>query len=133
MAKDKQVKLGEQANSFYDPITQVKVLMGQVVTVTAEQVVSRKIREALRHGHLVVATEEDVDAFEKDGTVSNKDADKAMDWENFEVSEKTIKGLNKDKLVSLATYLETEYTAEDLEGFTKDELKEEILELSETE
>lgn len=127
MAKEKQVKLGEQANSFYDPITQVKVLMGQVVTLTSEQQVSRKIREALRHGHLVQATDEDV---EEAATGVKKEVVE-MDWDNFEVTDKTIKSLNKEKLVQLAMYLESTYPESELNEFTKDELKEEILELSE--
>ena len=127
MAKEKQVKLGEQANSFYDPITQVKVLMGQVVTLTSDQQVSRKIREALRHGHLVQATDEDV---EEAATGVKKEVVE-MDWDNFEVTDKTIKSLNKEKLVQLAMYLESTYPESELNEFTKDELKEEILELSE--
>ena len=127
MAKEKQVKLGEQANSFYDPITQVKVLMGQVVTLTGEQQVSRKIREALRHGHLVQATDEDMEEAE---TGVKKEVVE-MDWDNFEVSDKSIKPLNKEKLVQLAMYLESAYPESELNDFTKDELKEEILELSE--
>lgn len=127
MAKEKQVKLGEQANSFYDPITQVKVLMGQVVTLTGEQQVSRKIREALRHGHLVQATDEDME----EAKTGVKKEVVEMDWDNFEVSDKTIKPLNKEKLVQLAMYLESAYPESELNEFTKDELKEEILELSE--
>ena len=127
MAKEKQVKLGEQANSFYDPITQVKVLMGQVVTLTSEQQVSRKIREALRHGHLVQATDEDME----EAKTGVKKEVVEMDWDNFEVSDKTIKPLNKEKLVQLAMYLESAYPESELNEFTKDELKEEILELSE--
>lgn len=131
MAKEKNVKLGEVANSFYDPTTQVKVLMGQVVTLTSAQQVSKKIKEALRHGHLVTATDEDVEEFENDGQVST--TAKEDNWEDFEVSAKTVKSLNKDKLVSLAMYLESTYSQAELEEFTKDELKEEILDISEVE
>lgn len=133
MAKEKQVKLGENANSFYDPISGTKVLPGQVVKLEGNSGKSKKIREALRHGHLVIATDEDVEEYEQSGVISNNDPsnDEATDWDDFEVNEKNLGKLKKDKLVELAMHLESSYSQEELNEFKKDELIEEIMEIME--
>lgn len=53
MSDVKHVKLGEKAQSFYDAVTEVKVLPGKVVELNIRQLRSRKIRSALQGGHLV--------------------------------------------------------------------------------
>ena len=132
MAKDKQVKLGENANSFYDPITQVKVLPNQLVTLDDKQQKSKKVAVALRHGHLVVATDEEVEEFESNGEISNNDPSNDVDtnWDDFtDYTEAGLKKLTKTKLVELAMHLETTYSQEELEDMNKTELAEEILEI----
>ena len=133
MAKVKQVKLGEAANSFYDPISQTKVLPGQVVELDEKAQKSKKITVALRHGHLVLASEEDVEAAAAGQQVSNNDAsnDNDTNWDDFDYTEENLMKLKKPQLVELAMHLESEYSQEELNGLNKTELTEEILEIVE--
>ena len=133
MAKTKQVKLGEAANSFYDPVSQVKVLPGQVIELDEKAQKSKKISVALRHGHLVLASDEDVEAAAAGNTVSNNDQTNDVDtnWDDFEYSEENLMKLKKPQLVELAMHLESEYSQEELNGLNKTELTEEILEIVE--
>lgn len=131
---NKNVKLGEAANSFYDPTSGLKVLPGQVVELDNKQSKSKKVTIAMRHGHLVSATDEDVENFANGKAVSNNDPsnDVDKDWDDFEVNEANLKKLNKSDLVELAMHLESEYSQEELESMTKDDLKEEILEIEDS-
>lgn len=131
---NKNVKLGELANSFYDPVTQVKVLPGQVVQLEKAQYVSKKTATALRHGHLVLASDEEVEAFESGQPISNNDPsnDQDKNWDEFDgYNEKDLGKLKKGELVELAMYLESEYSQEELNEMNKSDLVEEILEIYE--
>lgn len=134
MSKVKNVKLGENANSFYDPVTGTKVLPGQVIEVDAKTARSTKIAVALRHGHLVIASEEDIEAANEGNLVTNNDSSNDVDtnWDEFEdYTEAGLKRLTKAKLVELAMHLESEYSQEELNEMNKQELAEEIMEIQE--
>lgn len=133
--KNKTVSLGEGANSFYDPLTRLKVLPNQVIELTPEMLVSKRINRALKNGHLEYSEEE--------ANTQLVDPDKSnevlkFDASNVTLDEKSLKALKKDELVlvALANGLkyededgtESDYTKEELEDLNKGEIIELLLE-----
>lgn len=129
------VEVGRKANIFYDPSTGVKVVKGQIVTLTSSQLRSKKVRAALTAGHLVRSN--------KKATVKNT-AGKAVEAAKVETTEGTellikLKALIEDgtddtKIAKAFTLTElqtiaTETELEDASDYTtKKTLLEAILE-----
>ena len=127
----KYVKLGDKAESFYDPTTKTKVLKNQVVKLEGKGKFSKKITAALAGGHLVNCTEEDYKDFLSDSGAEAQVASTQKDWkEEFDISdEKALSALTKAQLVELAKYHETETEDSELNSMNKKELVEEVLSL----
>ncbi len=56
MSQDKNVKyitVGDNANFFHDAYSGVTISKGEVVALTANQLVSKRVKSALAQGHLV--------------------------------------------------------------------------------
>lgn len=106
------LKLGETATSFYDPVTKVKVVGDQVVML--ESIKTRKISNAIRHGHLRTVSESEYNAWREGGSeasaevespqgsgsldvdISKMTSKELSDFytENYEASEDDIKAFN---------------------------------------
>ena len=79
----KSIKLGEKATMFFDPISGLKVIPGQVVTPTKNQLSSKKVTNALRYGHLEYTDEKPTG-----GKTSTKEtAGKVLTLENLQESD----------------------------------------------
>lgn len=140
MAKAKYVKLGDKANSFYDPISTLKVLPGQMVELTEKALKSKKVINALRQGHLSYTDSEDEGKLETVKTEQVNDvANTTQKPTEVPVTKESLMKLNKAELVKLAldkkvSYLEDEseeetlYTQEELESYDKKEIADLILE-----
>lgn len=135
----KKVKLGEKANSFFDPISRLKVLPGQVIELTKENEASKKVQVALRQGHLSITDESVTETQSSDAPKTKEKTKELFDASKVELNDKGIKGLKKAELVAVAlfnkasyideeTEKETAYTQEELEELTVEELKEVLLE-----
>lgn len=125
MAKAKFVKLGEKANSFYDPSTGFKLSKNQVGELTTEMQVSRKIKNALKNGHIEIAEEgefEDVNEIEV-----NEDKDQQF-------TESELMSKSKEGLINLLIRIEESLpedersTSAELNKMNKTELTEAIME-----
>lgn len=120
MAKAKYAKLGEKANSFYDPSTGFKLAKNEVKEINKEEMVSKKIKSAFKHGHLEVADENE---YEGNDEVVEDNED-----EDEELTEAQLLRKGKEALVALAMETDTELTEKELGKLTKPELVEIILE-----
>lgn len=118
MAKKRTlVKCGKKAFSFTDPFSKFNIVRGEVKELeNSRQLKSGKIKAALRGGHLELATEDELLAFnkkltekpgeekpEKDLTLREKLEDKTkaelVEYyeENFDVTEEDVEGFKKLK------------------------------------
>lgn len=129
----KKIKLGKNAQSFYDPTSKLKVLKGQVVEIKNLQNRSKKVQAALRGGHLVYTDEKPTMFMENpEPKVETKNKVDDKDWvKGIELEPSQLKKLKRDELYEVAEY----YNGEPLEqrDLTKDQLIELIFELTEDE
>lgn len=127
----KKVKLGDKANSFYDPTSKLKVLPGDVIELKAIHKVSSRVIKALRDGHLQVT--DAASTKEVKETVKEKEVNPNKWIEELDMVPEKISKLKKEQLIQIAKFYETEYSDEELGDLKKDELVEEIFELVEVE
>ena len=133
MAEVKYLKLGEKAESFFDPSTSLKLSKGKVVRMTQEMKISNRVKKALKGGHIEYATEEDFDKTVMDLDVQ---ADDVNQEEEVVYTESNLKGKGKEALINILLNLsgdEEERTEKELSALTKAEIIEEILDLQEEE
>ena len=124
------VKLGEKAESFYDPTTGTLVSKHEVVILTDKAKFSNKIKKAIAGGHLVSATKQDYEDYIEDNGLNTQN-EAVEDWrENQDLDEAVLLKLKKEQLIELAIYYKTEYDAKDLASLSKAELVEEITEIT---
>lgn len=124
----KKIKLGDKANSFYDPTSKLKVLPEQVITLKKIHTSSNRITKALRDGHLQYTDAEPTVEPENDEPENTADEDK--NWiAELELEPGKLKKLNKSDLIEVALYFESSLSAEELQEMSKSEIIEEIFEL----
>lgn len=99
MAVAKKVKLGKNASSFFDAITRLKVLPGQIASVSKVQAKSEKFRNALQNGWLVETNEEPK---KEDAPVDSSEDEDETDF-------------NKMKVAELVQYIEETYDLDEEE------------------
>lgn len=129
MAKDKKfVKLGEKANSFYDPLTKVKLAKGQTVELPKNFRESRRILRALKTGHLEYS-----DETENKGSKKETKEVKDIDLEKVDFTEKSLMKYKADELRNICTQMEVGKTEAELAEMTKPEMVEALLELEDEE
>lgn len=134
MSKTKFVKLGEKASSFSCPTTGVSLTKGKVVELNTEQLNSKKIKQALKGGHLEYASPEDIENSKGSDNVSSVAAPKSDDEVIY--TEENLVDKGKTDLIQIASkFLEDdgEVKLKDLERMNKTELKEFIIESQESE
>lgn len=123
----KNVKLGKKASSFFDAVTRLKVVPGQVAEVTDAQAKSEKFRTAIS-GRWLVETDEPVTGSEEAEAAANKDKPKNL-------GDLTNDGLGhsaktKDQLIA---YIKDNYELEDEEWKKVNKLnKEDLVKYAET-
>lgn len=138
MAKDEKkfVKLGEKANSFYDPLTKVKLAPGLVVELPKNFRESRKLVRALKAGHIEYTDPVKAPA-KSDGKASDKNSGKGeaveIDIDKVDFTEEGLKGFKKAELVNICIQMEVDRTVEELEALTKKDLIDILLELDDEE
>jgi hypothetical protein len=132
MANPKKfVKLGESANSFYDASTGLKLTVNQSKELSTAQAASKRVKSALKHGHLEYAEEGEFDNVE-DIDVDAEDVD-------AEYTEEILKGKNKAALVAILETIqkaeeeEDRLTEAEMTKMSKQELIDAILESYEAE
>lgn len=133
MAEIKKIKLGDKANSFYDPTSKLKVLPGDVVELKGVHRRSLRIIKALRDGHLQY-TDAEINKEVKVDPKLEKESSKDQNWiEELDYTPENLSKMKKDELIEIAKFYETEYSDEELKGMKKNEIVEEIFELIEIE
>lgn len=124
MAKRKFVKLGEKASSFACPTTGLKITRpGVIVELLPEHEKSKKVKAAIKGGHLESATEEEFDNQNSSG--------EAQETVTHTLESLTTKEVKKDDLVAIAIGFLTEDDDENeksLNGMKKEDLVDFILE-----
>jgi len=138
MAKSKYVKLGEKASMFYDPTTKLKVVPGQVVELSNDNLRSKRIIRAIKAGHLDHADSDDLEeltvitlkSLEAPTKAKAKDDDDDGDEEVTKIS---LMRFKKDELIERAMEEGSEFSQEELDELKKDQLVDEILGLLEEE
>lgn len=138
------IKLGPKANSFYDPLTEQKLVPGMVIEYSDKLRKSKKVQDALRGGHLAYAKEEEFnqyrDKLEKD--VNNIDVDSPTDAkdESLEIwTEDELSSKNKETLIGILNNIneglpeDKQLSDNEITAMKKAELVETILELQEEE
>lgn len=119
------VKLGEKANFFYDAVSGLKLLPGQVVKVDEEKAkANSKINKALKSGHIEFADEEDYDPSKVEGLLKE-----VGQLETDSVEE----GYTKDELIEMAVELGSTVTKAKLKKYTLEQLNDHVNELNGTE
>lgn len=128
MAKKKYFKLGPAASNFYDVNSGVSIVPGQVVEVTAEQENYVPVDSAIKHRHIVEATEEEFLAQNQSAEEVEEDEDNTEDEETeFDVNKAT----KAEIIAEILEYEGHEYTEANLKGLNKDELIEVYKEITE--
>lgn len=124
MVKAKYLKLGKTATSFYDPILKLKISANGVAKLEFKE--TRRLKNAIKHGHLEEATEKEYKAW-------------LSSQENPEKVEESSQGgqLKLDSLNSnqLTTYYKGNYqvSEEDVKTFDKMTKKDKLKFLTEAE
>ena len=113
MANKQGVKVGRKANIFHDQTTGITVKKGQVVELTAAQLMSRRVKGALSSGHLV-RTEEKATTVTKTEVEEPKVKESKPKFTAEELVEKFRKHLGEDG--DIETILaDKDFTKENLE------------------
>ncbi len=116
------VKLGEKANFFYDAVSGLKVLPGQVIKVDEEKAkANSKIGKALKSGHLEFADEEDYDP--------SKVANLLQEVGLSEKSE-SEEGYTQEELIDMALELGSSLSKSKLKKLSLEELNNHVNELN---
>lgn len=90
MAKSYQVKLGDQAYSFYDQTTGFGITKGEVKELSAKQYASRKIRSAINSGFLQIVME---------GEGANPYSDKVVSKLKTKLEAQYKRGMTMEKML----------------------------------
>lgn len=123
-ARTYKVRLGAQANFFYDPHTGIKVLKNKVIELTARQYQAKKIRAALNSGYLaLVSDENEVPAKDESKVETNKEKFEAL-LKAGATTKKIADSFTQEAIKDLAE----EYEVEPEEKDTKEEIVKVIIE-----
>lgn len=140
-------KLGKKAKggSFSETSTGVSIFGSKVVKLDAKQRANRRVRQAIEHGHLVPATEEEFNAYEKKNAAQVAESQKGTEAkpstpaapsnnDDDDDDEIDIYSMKKDELVAHALTVEgNDLSEEDLQSMKKDEIISHIESLTEGE
>lgn len=113
MAKLTKIALGKKAGIFHDQSTGITIKKGEIKELTDNQLKSKRVRQALNGGHLVVAVEK---GFTEDKVKDNIDDlnKKFSDLvSNGTDNDKIAKSFNFDQLKMLAEKYEIELEESD--------------------
>lgn len=142
------VKLGEKASMFYDPVTQTKILPGQVIKISGRDKFSKKISTAIKGGHLDKVEQSEYKAYMESlgkaennstGAEDKEEKKEKVNEDTFIVenhtdfSEEGLAKLSKKELLKLVNYYDTEVDDKALSKYTKQELIDEVIILVEEE
>jgi hypothetical protein len=128
MAK-KFVKLGSKASSFSCPTTGLTLITKQVVKLTTEQQLSKKVILAIRGGHLQAVNEAEYNKFMDK---ANNETDNQETEETVIYTVEMLSSYNKAKLAELIAELDPE-NEDDLMKLTKPELIDLVIAIQEDE
>lgn len=123
----KHVKLGEKALSFSCPTSGVTLIPGVVRELNAKELSSKKVKMAIKGGHLEVVNEEAYKKYQKSLTKSVDEDDETEFY-----TEKDLKGKNKETLINIIREIDPD-NEDNLEKMDKATLVETILLLQEDE
>lgn len=126
-SKVRYVKLGEKASSFSDPTSKLKLTPNVAVKLEKRHKQSRRVLNAIKAGHLEYCDKDEFDNM--DGNDDGNDDGNGNGNDTQLHTEKLLMKKKKKALIKIATEMETDQTALDLDEMTKAELSEEILEL----
>lgn len=136
--KKRYVCLGDNATIFHDPNSRMKVISNWAVEIPANWRSNKRLNKAIKNGHLDFVDSADMDNYEMvplTGRVKGAAAkvlkqDEGKDAGDQEVTHESLMKLKKPALIKLAEEAETEFDDTELEGMTKTELADEIMELN---
>lgn len=116
----KYYKLGKHASVFHDPKSGLTISNRQVGSLDDKKV-TKKIKDAIGNGHLIVVTKEEFEKAKvpvKDASTKSTDSNDDADDDNKDDDSGNtdeLEGLDKEALI--------EYAKENLEGISKKEIK----------
>lgn len=128
-SKVRYVKLGEKASSFSDPTSKLKLTPNVAVKLEKRHKQSRRVLNAIKAGHLEYCDKDEFDNMDGNGNGKDDDDGNGNGNDTQLHTEKLLMKKKKKALIKIATEMETDQTALDLDEMTKAELSEEILEL----
>lgn len=118
----KYVKLGAQAEFFFDPITRIKVYKGEIKELSSRQLSSRAVKAALNSGYLQLVIDP------KNAVSYDEDIKQSVETKKEKYEKMFMKGATEEKLMKAFSMADLSGIAESYQLIVEeDETKESLV------